>query len=325
MQTSQSPRTVMRVAYHLARRLLPEHSCRFSRHDFTLSQLFACLVVREFFDLSYRRTEALLADSSAWLADIGLAKAPDHNTLWRAFEALLSRHRCQRMLDLLAQLFAKAKLLTLRRRGRPLAIDSTCFEQRHRSMHYERRCRRMSDEAHRRPGKWGQSVNAARSRRLVRLPKLSIAVDSGCHLILSAKARIGNGSDAPDFDDLLYDAWRRQTVAVVVADAGYDSEANHRIARHDMNVRSIIAPGVGRPTSKLPTGRWRRHMAKRFKRKADQKLYAQRSQSETAHSMIKRNQGSALRSRTPERQKKEMMLKVLVHNIMLLCDEIEEG
>ena len=66
-------------------------------------------------------------------------------------------------------------------------------------------------------------------------------------------------------------------------------------------------------------------MAKRFKRKADQKLYAQRSQSETAHSMIKRNQGSALRSRTPERQKKEMMLKVLVHNIMLLCDEIEEG
>jgi hypothetical protein len=39
--------------------------------------------------------------------------------------------------------------------------------------------------------------------------------------------------------------------------------------------------------------------------------------------MIKRNQSSALRSRTPERQKKEMILKVLVHNIMLLCDEIE--
>ena len=64
-------------------------------------------------------------------------------------------------------------------------------------------------------------------------------------------------------------------------------------------------------------------MARRFKRKADQKLYAQRNQSETAHSMMKRNMSSALRSRTPERQKKEMMLKVLVHNIMLLCDEIE--
>jgi transposase len=64
-------------------------------------------------------------------------------------------------------------------------------------------------------------------------------------------------------------------------------------------------------------------MAKRFKRKADQRHYGQRAQSETTHSMIKRNQGSALRSRTPARQKKEMMLRVLVHNITLLCDEIE--
>ena len=64
-------------------------------------------------------------------------------------------------------------------------------------------------------------------------------------------------------------------------------------------------------------------MKNRFKRKADAKLYGQRSQSETAHSMMKRNQSSSLRARTPERQKKEMMLKVLVHNIMLLRDEIE--
>jgi hypothetical protein len=321
MLTSQSPRMVMRTAYHLARRLLPEHSCKFSRQDFTLAQLFACLVVREFFDLSYRRTEALLADSPAWLADIGLAKAPDHNTLWRAFESLLARRRCSRMLDLLAELFTKAKLLTLR--NRPLAIDSTCMEQRHRSGHYDYRCRYMAMHG-KRPGKYGKIVNDARSARLRRMPKLAIAVDSGCHLILSAKVRIGNGSDAPDFDDLLFDAWRRAPkVSVVVADAGYDSEANHRSARLDMGVRSIIAIGIGRPSSKPPAGRWRRHMANRRKSNADRKLYRQRSQSETAHSMMKRNLGSALRSRTPERQKKEMMLRVLVHNIALLCEEIE--
>ena len=312
----------MRVAYHLARRTLPEHSCKFSRHDFTLAQLFACLVVREFFGLSFRRAEALLADSPAWLADIGLAKAPDHNTLWRAFDGLLAGRRCRRVLDLLADLFAKAKLLTLR--WRPLAIDSTCFEQRHRSLHYVRRCRHMADNTRRHLGKWGQTVNAARSRRLKHTPKLAIAVDSGCHLILSAKVRIGGGSDAPDFDDLLFDAWRRARVAVVVADAGYDSETNHRIARQDMGVRSIIAIGTGRPTRKPPAGRWRRHMAKRFKRKADRRVYGQRSQSETAHSMIKRNLGSALRSRTPERQKKEMMLRVLVQNIALLCEQMED-
>jgi hypothetical protein len=156
------------------------------------------------------------------------------------------------------------------------------------------------------------------------MPKLAVAVASSCHLILSAKVRIGNGSDAPDFDGLLFEAWRRASIKVIVADAGYDSEANHRIARCDMGVRSIIPPGIGRPTSKAPTGRWRRHMAKRMARKADQKLYGQRAQSETAHSMMKRNQGESLRSRTPERRKKEMLLKVLTHNIMLLCDQAED-
>jgi hypothetical protein len=46
----------------------------------------------------------------------------------------------------------------------------------------------------------------------------------------------------------------------------------------------------------------------------------QRNQSEAAHSMLKRNEGSSLRSRKPERRKEEMML---THNIMLLAKENE--
>jgi hypothetical protein len=322
MLTCQSPRKVLLVAYHLARLLLPDHSCRFSRQDFTLAQLFACLVLREFFDLSYRRTEALLVDSPDWLAAIEMSKAPDHNTLWRAFDVLLSNRRCTRLLDLLVAIFVRRRRLTLQRK--PLAMDSTCFEQHHRSIHYDRRCRRMTlQDVKKGPGKWGKSVNAARSKHLRQMPKLAIAVDSGCHLILSAKVRLGNGSDSPDFATLLTQAIDRVPVAVVVADAGYDSEANHQLARQTLGVRSIIPTGIGRPTSKPPSGRWRRHMANRFKRKADQKQYGQRSQSETVHSMMKRNQGASLRSRTSARRKKEMMLKVLVHNIALLSEEIE--
>jgi hypothetical protein len=324
METSRSPRKVLRFAYRLGRRVLPDHAATFSRHDFTRAQLFACLVLREFFGLSYRRTEALLADSPAWLADIGLSVAPDHNTLWRALGRIVAPGRVNRMLDRLAASFTRARLLRLGHK--PLALDSTCFEQRHRSAHYDRRCRRMAaDDAAaatvKRPGKWGKTVNAARARRLRAMPKLSIAVAGSCHLILAAVVRTGNGSDAPDFDDLLFRSWKRADVRVAVADAGYDSEANHEIARQDLGVRSIIPPGIGRPTGKLPSGRWRRHMKKRFARKADQKQYAQRSQSETVHSMIKRNQGSALRSRTPERRKQEMLLRVLTHNIMLACEQ----
>ena len=56
----------MRVAYDLARRILPNHTTRFSRKDFILPQLFACLVVREMLRLSYRKAEAFFRDSPDW-------------------------------------------------------------------------------------------------------------------------------------------------------------------------------------------------------------------------------------------------------------------
>lgn len=316
----------MFTAYCLSRRLLPEFSSKFSRHDYTLAQLFACLVLREFHGVSYRKCQQILDDHPQMLEDVGLKRAPDHNTLCRAFHRLIRTGRVNRMMDLLVRLFSQARLLGLGER--PLAMDSTIFEMRHRSPHYDLRCRRMArDRAsgkRKSPGKWGREVNAARSRQLRQLPKLAVAVASGCHLILAAKVRTGNRSDAPDFGQLLAQASRRAGVKTVVADAGYDSEANHCIARQQMGVRSIIPTGIGRPTDKPPSGRWRRHMKKRFARKADKKLYGQRSQSETVHSMIKRNQGTALRARTAQGRKKEMLLKVLVHNIALLCDELED-
>jgi len=54
----------MRVAYFLASQSLPTYSHKFSRHDFTLPQLFVCLVVKEQLKRSYRGAEAVLRDSS---------------------------------------------------------------------------------------------------------------------------------------------------------------------------------------------------------------------------------------------------------------------
>src|SRR5207302_5207748 len=113
METSRSPRRVLRAAYRLGRKVLPDHACKHSRHDFTLPQLFAGLVLREFYGLSFRRTEQLLRDSPQWLADLGLSVAPDHNTLWRAFGVILTTPRVNRMLDRLAARFARAGLLRL--------------------------------------------------------------------------------------------------------------------------------------------------------------------------------------------------------------------
>ena len=77
----------MRAAHALGAELFDEHSHAFSRKDFTLPQLFACLVLREHQKKSYRGTEALLRDCADLRDAVGLARAPDHNTLCRHIAA----------------------------------------------------------------------------------------------------------------------------------------------------------------------------------------------------------------------------------------------
>jgi hypothetical protein len=227
------------------------------------------------------------------------------------------------MLDLQVQ-WARRIGLPLQGPHKPLALDSSMFESRHVSRHYDKRRRQEQKKDKKDPkrGKNGRKKagDRRRSRVVKALPKLSLAVSSSCHLILAAKATTGAGADQPFFEPLLFDAWRRSNVRVAVADAGYDSEANHCIARHDMRVRSIIPPNSGRPTEKLPSGRHRRNMHHRFKRGADKTLYGQRWQSETVNSMIKRNLDSALRARTARRRSYELLLRVLTHNLMILTN-----
>jgi hypothetical protein len=107
----------------------------------------------------------------------------------------------------------------------------------------------------------------------------------------------------------------------VVADAGYDSEKNLRMARLDLGIRVFIPPLAGRPTEKLPSERFRREMRCNFDRCKHKPYYGQRWQSETVNSMIKRNLGSALRARSAVKRRHEMLLRVLTHNIMLLVED----
>jgi hypothetical protein len=140
MITSKSPRKVLKLAYALGVEVLPKYFSPFSRHAFTKPQLFACLVLREHQKKSFRGIEALLIDSPAWLADIGLSKAPDHNTLSRAFNEFVDPDLATSMLDLMAKLARSRKLL----RGdglKPLTLDSSMFESRHVSRHFEQRQR----------------------------------------------------------------------------------------------------------------------------------------------------------------------------------------
>jgi hypothetical protein len=304
----------MLVAYHLAKRCLPDHRSKFSRKDFTLPQLFACLVVKEHQNKTYRGVEALLRDSEHWCKQIGMKRVPDHNTLCRAARTLGCESHAKRLLDRVARWAVSSKIL-----GRTCAIDSTLYDTHHHSRHYEQRCRHHASGCE-------KTANSRRSRSAKRSPKLSLSVDTATHLIVAAQARTGMGSDAPDFIPLLRQAKRRwPRLQTVLADAGFDSHENHRVARRQLRLRTLIKVGIGRPSAKPLASWYRRSMQKKLSGSQKGKPYGRRAQAETVNSMMKRNLGDHLRARTPEGRRAEQMLRVITHNIsLLLADENED-
>jgi len=304
----------MWYAYALAKACMRSYYNKYSRKDFTLPQLFACLIVREHQKKSYRDVETLLRDTDYWCKRIGMRKVPDHNTLQRAFHALLCPNRTTRLMDRLLAWMSVGKAM-----GFVCAIDSTLYDTHHRSRHYEQRCRHYStcDK---------NLANSRRSRSARRAPKLGLSIDTRTHVILAAIPRTGMGSDAPDFARLLKQSQsRRPGLRDVLADAGYDSHENHRIAREELSIRSWIKTGIGRPSSRPPTSRYRRTMKKKLDGSQKGKRYGQRAQVETVNSMMKRNLGDSLRARTAAGRRKEQMLRVLTHNLSIFLSRLDKG
>lgn len=142
-----------------------------------------------------------------------------------------------------------------------------------------------------------------------------IVCDADSHFLLTARASQGPFPDFGDFEPLLRDACRTAAKPrAIAADAGFDSEASHELARDELGVRSLISPTHGRPTDKAPSTRYRRPM----KRHLHNSRYAQRWQAETVFSMIKLCSGEVVDARTYWRRCRLLLLKTLTHIIAIL-------
>jgi hypothetical protein len=305
MKTCQSPWTVMRLAHEMAEAYLPAYRNKFSRHDFTLAQLFACLVLREHMKLTYRRLVALLRDSD-WCQRLGMTKVSSIAALCRAFRYLVEPRNLYEAMDLLVDLANR-----MGPTGPTLAIDSTLYDTHHFTRHYEyRRAKHAGGDK--------TVILQRKSDTMKKMPKLAVGTCTASHLATGMIVHTGGRSDAPDLHWLMIDAWCRCKPRVVLADAGYDSAKNHALARDRMGIKSLIKAKMGRPTNKAPSDRHRRHMQRKLKGSQKGKPYGQRAQAETTISMIKRNLGGYLRARTSHRREMEMMFKVVVHNLKVV-------
>ena len=298
MTTSKSPNNVALVAYATAKNSLPAYRHEFSPKKFTQHQLVACLALKEFFTTDYRGVEEILKDSSDLREILELQEVPHFTTLQKAARRLTNKNVLDRLIREILSIAIRAKVL--QKKSRHAGIDGTGFESHHISSYFVKRKAKYREEY--------------QMTTYTRYPKAGIIADSATHLVLSGVPGRGPGPDVTHFKKAVIEALKNVSIAVLAADAGYDGERSHVFAREEYGIRTLIPPLIGRKTDKLPTGKYRRLMATRFNRK----LYGQRWQVETVHSMIKRNLGSALRARTYWSQCREIMLRLFTHNVMIL-------
>lgn len=299
MKTSKSPKAVLLTAYRVGQSQLPKYAHRCSPKKFTQPQLFACLVLKECYRLDYRKLEAFLKDTPDLAKNIELDLIPHYTTFHKAARRLLCSHHANRLLTHTVEQAVRSKLI--RKKVKLAAIDGTGFETRHISSYFVKRRERACKTGY-------------QTTTYTRYPYANIVCDCASHLILAVVTGRGPGADSPYFEPALKQAADRISIGTILGDAGYDSESAHQFAREACGMRTLIPPIRGRPTKKLPKGRWRRVMATRF----DKQKYGQRWQVETVNSMIKRLLDSALRARKYWSQCREIVLRVLTHNIMIL-------
>ncbi|HUW58511.1 MAG TPA: transposase [Planctomycetota bacterium] len=88
---TKSPVAVAREALQVGEAGLPLYASRFSKKDFTQPQLFAMLVLRQFFKTDYRGIVQMLHDLSDLRRVLRLKKVPHYSTLCYAEQRLLKK------------------------------------------------------------------------------------------------------------------------------------------------------------------------------------------------------------------------------------------
>ena len=174
-------------------------------------------------------------------------------------------------------------------------MDATGLETRHVSSHFIRCTKR---DSYRRRS-WS---------------KVTVVCDTRTHLIAACRVRQGTSYDFRELPRILADAHRHVRFGQILADSGYDSEANHCFCRQTLGIRSTVIACNRRGCAGLPTGKYRRQMVQRFARKT----YGNRWQVESVFSRNKRLLGSALRARSNVTRRQECYTRVLTHNLMIL-------
>jgi hypothetical protein len=290
---SKSPSAIAQIALEIGQAALPPYAHKYSPRRYRQAQLFACLVLRQFFRTDYRGIIQILNDWAELRAAIALARVPHYSTLCYAQRRLLKQRSFHALQQ---QVFQRARSRGLWPARPTGIIDATGLEARHVSRYYVDR-------------------KGYRRFRRRRWPKVTVVGEAHTHLIGGATVSWGPSQDSPQLPATVRQAAKQTRWDRLLGDRAYDAEHNHQLCREELSIRSTVIPlNPRRRGRKWPQTRYRRQMKRRFFKR----VYRQRWQVESLFSRHKRVLGATLRARKWSAQKQECLVRILTHNVMIL-------
>lgn len=184
------------------------------------------------------------------------------------------------------------------------AIDSTGFSLSNASVYYTIVLERYAKKRKR---------GRPRKKKVRKYLKVTFVVDIHQQFILIVSVRRGPDNDNKDFIPS-YKKLNRldgRNLEQVLADKGYDSEANHEFIRDVLDADTIIPARRNHSKDYKTKGKYRREMKKGYCKKA----YNQRNMVETVNSVVKRKMGDSIRARRVLYQNREIFFMVIAYNI----------
>lgn len=285
-----------RASMAVARGSVPLRRTKYAHPTYPPTGLFAALLLRERLRLTYRGLEDLLGLSRRLRRLFGLRIVPDHSSLWWFARHHLSPEQIE------AALRETVRRVSYRSGSmRQVALDPTGLWLSHTSRYFAWRAQR-----HRGQRGW---------------LKWALALWIEPQMLLAQRVRPGPAGDFSDLVPLASKAGDVMPYEQLIADAGYDSEANHRFCREQLGVDSLIPAKKRRSATVVATTPYRQEMVRRLSKAGDlddRAAYRQRWKVETVMSVVKRRCGEALTARLEPTQQAQALLRGIAYNIQRL-------
>jgi hypothetical protein len=274
-------------AQQAAKYVLPEHSSKFSRKDFTQHQLLAIAVLKQKTDEDYRDTVDGIG--SDLMQAMNLVKIPHFTTLQKFIKRLGSQ-----VLDELIAVVAILVIGDQLLKGATVGIDSSGYPASHASSYFVRRIKRKPTHK--------------------TFLKGSFIGDLTNQVIVCCKLRNFPSHDIIDFKRLLERALAiLKKISEVHADKAYDGK--DEILLVEKLLKAVPYIKIKETDRHKCKSRIRRRVLNNWNRLCFSLRGRQRNLIETINSVVKRVFGDALYSKGIWMRRKELKLKYFAYNV----------